>query len=85
MNPEQIQMSDDTSSQPHGRVILTYGRSLMSLAAAQVLNDRGVEVIGCDSIDLTVTQHSRYCSDYAVHRDFDEDPEGFIDDLVAIA
>lgn len=78
-------MNEDTSSQPHGRVILTYGRSLMSLAAAQVLNDRGLEVIGCDSIDLTVTQHSRYCSDYAVHRDFDEDPEGFIDDLVAIA
>ncbi|MEN0652208.1 MULTISPECIES: carboxylate--amine ligase [Hyphobacterium] len=78
-------MNDDTSSQPRGRVILTYGRSLMTLSAAQVLSDRNVDVIGCDTIDMTVTQHSRYCRDYAVYRDPDEDPEGFIDDLVAIA
>lgn len=76
-------MSDDVSNEaPKGRVILTYGRSLMSLAAAQLLSDHDVEIIGCDTIDMTVLQNSRYCHGYFLHRDFDEDPDGFIDDLV---
>lgn len=75
-------MSDENTGEPQGRVILTYGRSLMSLAAAQLLSDRGTEIIGCDSIDMTVLQNSRYCDAYFMHRDFDEDPDGFIEDLL---
>lgn len=75
-------MTEQSGEAPKGRVILTYGRSLMSLAAAQVLDDHDVEVIGCDSIDLTVVQNSRHCSDYFVHRDLDKDPDGFIEDLL---
>ena len=37
-----------------GRVILTYGRSLMALVIARSLAQRGVEIIGCDDVDLTV-------------------------------
>tara|TARA_R110002072_G_scaffold1266_3_gene10312 strand:+ start:9826 stop:11169 length:1344 start_codon:yes stop_codon:yes gene_type:complete len=67
----------------NGRVILTYGRSLMALSAAQVLDDRDVEVIGADSLDMTVLQCSTHCSDYFMYADPDEDPEEFIEDLVA--
>lgn len=73
------------SDTPKGRVILTYGRSLISLAAAQVLDDHDIEVIGCDSLDLTVLQNSRHCSDYFTHADMDEDPGEFIDDLLEAA
>jgi predicted ATP-grasp superfamily ATP-dependent carboligase len=64
-----------------GRVILTYGRSLMALVAAQSLARRGIDVIGCDSIDLTVLQFSRYTSGNFVHADFKEDEDAFVDDL----
>lgn len=75
----------DSDNAYKGRVILTYGRSLMALSAAQVLHDHEVEVIGSDSLDLTVLQCSRHCSDYFIYRDPGEDAEGFIDDLVAAA
>lgn len=74
-----------TAELPIGRVILTYGRSLMAISAAQTLNDRGIEIIGCDSLNMTVLQCSRYCSDYFLHRDVKKDPEGFIEDLVEAA
>lgn len=75
-------MTDIDSDANKGRVILTYGRSLMALSAAQTLNDRGIEIIGCDSLDMTVLQCSRYCSGYFMHRDVEDDPDGFIEDLV---
>ncbi|MEE2565048.1 carboxylate--amine ligase [Hyphobacterium marinum] len=75
----------EDESRYKGRVLLTYGRSLMALSAAQVLDDRDIEVIGCDSLDLTVLQCSTHCSDYFVHADWEDDPDGFIDDLVAAA
>ncbi|WP_421785169.1 ATP-grasp domain-containing protein [Hyphobacterium sp.] len=65
-----------------GRVVLTYGRSLMALSAAQVLHDHDIEVIGSDSLDLTVLQCSRHCADYFIYRNPNDDPEGFIDDLL---
>lgn len=64
-----------------GRVILTYGRSLMALVAAQSLARRGIDVIGCDSIDLTVLQFSRYTTRNFVHADFREDEDAYIEDL----
>ena len=50
-----------------GRVIVTYGRSLMSLVIARSLRDRGLEVIGCDDVDMTVLSFSKHTSDYFTH------------------
>lgn len=43
-----------------GRVILSHGRSLQSLAVAQSLAQHDIEVIGCDSVSLTVLSFSKY-------------------------
>lgn len=61
-----------------GRVILTYGRSLMSLVAAQSLARRGINVIGCDSVDLTALRFSKYCSDYFLHPDPEMDEDAYV-------
>ena len=39
-----------TIQTPPGRVILTYGRSLMALVIARSLARQGIEVIGCDDV-----------------------------------
>ncbi|MBK1858447.1 ATP-grasp domain-containing protein [Cerasicoccus arenae] len=65
-----------------GRVILTYGRSIIALAIAHSLGKRGVEVIGGDDVELTVLQFSKYVQDTFLYRPWQEDPEGFIDDLI---
>ena len=68
-----------------GRVILTYGRSLMSLVAAQSLARRGIEVIGCDSVDMTVLRFSKYCTKYHVHPDpYDDDEDAYIKGIIDI-
>jgi predicted ATP-grasp superfamily ATP-dependent carboligase len=64
-----------------GRVIVTYGRSLMALTIAQSLGSRGVEVIGCDDVGLTVLSFSRFVKSTFVHAPASSDPEAFIDDL----
>lgn len=74
-------MSDADCDQARGRVIVTYGRSLMSLMIAQSLGRRGVEVIGCDDVDLTVLSFSRFVSGSFVHARHDADPHAFLDDL----
>jgi predicted ATP-grasp superfamily ATP-dependent carboligase len=66
-----------------GRVIVTYGRSLMALTIAQSLGSRGVEVIGCDDVGLTALSFSRYARKHFVHASATTDPERFIDDLEA--
>jgi predicted ATP-grasp superfamily ATP-dependent carboligase len=66
-----------------GRVIVTYGRSLMALTIAQSLGSRGVEVIGCDDVGLTALSFSRYAKKHFVHASATTDPERFIDDLEA--
>lgn len=77
----QVQsIADDNPIQP-GRVIVTYGRSLMALTIAQSLASRGVEVIGCDDVGMTVMSFSRCVAETFVHRSASDDPEGFIDDL----
>lgn len=65
-----------------GRVILTYGRSIIALAIAHSLGKHGVEVIGCDDVELTVLQFSKYVQDTFIYRPYQQDPEGFIDDLI---
>jgi len=69
----------------NGRVILTYGRSIISLAIAHSLGKRGVEIYGCDDVDLTVLQFSKYVQKTFTHRPWQSDPEGFLDDLEAAA
>ena len=66
-----------------GRVIVTYGRSLMALTIAQSLGSRGVEVIGCDDVGLTVLSFSRYVKSTFVHPPAASDPDAFIDGLEA--
>lgn len=63
------------------RVIVTYGRSLMALTAAHSLGKRGVEVVGCDSVDMTVMNFSRYVSDYFIHKPYDDDVDAYLDSL----
>ena len=66
-----------------GRVIVSYGRSLMALTIAQSLGARGVEVIGCDDVGLTALSFSRYARRHFVHAPAASEPGRFIDDLEA--
>ncbi|WP_309386959.1 ATP-grasp domain-containing protein [Cerasicoccus frondis] len=68
---------------PKGRIILTYGRSIIALAIAHSLGKRGVEVIGCDDVELTVLQFSKYVQDTFVHRSSESDVDGYLEDLIA--
>lgn len=67
-----------------GRVIVTYGRSLMALSIARSLAKRGVEVIGADDIDLTALSFSRWSDKSVKHAKASDDPESFLDDLEKI-
>jgi predicted ATP-grasp superfamily ATP-dependent carboligase len=66
-----------------GRVIVTYGRSLMALAIAESLGRRGIEVIGADDVGLTALSFSRFTKATFVHAPAATDPDAFIEDLVA--
>lgn len=70
------------SRKPIGRCVVTYGRSLMSLEIAHSLARQGVEVIGCDDVDLTVMAFSKDVKSNFVHASSSKNPERFIDDLV---
>jgi len=63
------------------RVIVTYGRSLMALTAAHSLGKRDIEVIGCDDVDMTVMNFSRYVSDYFIHAPYHDEMEKYLDDM----
>ena len=65
-----------------GRVIVTYGRSLMSLVIARSLHDRGVEVIGCDDVDFTVMSFSNVVSKTFTHPAVDDGEDAYIDALI---
>ncbi|MEQ8657799.1 MAG: ATP-grasp domain-containing protein [Hyphomicrobiales bacterium] len=71
-------------SSTKGRVIVTYGRSLMALAIARSLGQRGVEVVGVDDVDLTVLSFSKWATTSAKHAKASDDPDAFLDDLEAI-
>ncbi len=70
-----------SEEKPKGRVIITYGRSLMALVAARSLAERGVEVIGCDSVNLTVLSFSKHVSQTFTHPDFEREPEAALQAL----
>lgn len=55
----------------------------MALVIAHSLGKRGVEVIGCDDVELTVLAFSRFVHQTFVHAPLDADPEAFVDDLVS--
>jgi predicted ATP-grasp superfamily ATP-dependent carboligase len=67
------------------RAIVTYGRSLMALMIAQSLDKIGVDVYGCDSVDMTVMSFSKAVRETALYCDPNEDEMQFIEDLVGIA
>ncbi len=72
--------AQNVTAPPHpGRAIVTYGRSLISLVIARSLHERGVEVIGCDDVGLTVLSFSRHCEQTFVHPAFDDDEEAALD------
>ena len=64
-----------------GRVIVTYGRSLIALMIAQSLGSRNIDVIGCDDVDLTVLYFSKFVSKNLTLASFKKNPDQFIDDL----
>ena len=66
-----------------GRVILTYARSLMALVIARSLAQRGVEVIACDDVGLTVCSFSRHVQETFTVAPWDREPEKFLEDLEA--
>ncbi len=62
----------------NARVIITYARSLMSLSAAKSLSSRGIEIIGCDDVDMTVLHFSKTTSDYFVHEPYEDDVDAYL-------
>ena len=75
-------MTEDRNPEPSkGRAIVTYGRSLMSLVVAHSLGRRGVEVIGCDDVSMTVLSFSRYVRETFVHAVMQDDPDAFLEDM----
>jgi predicted ATP-grasp superfamily ATP-dependent carboligase len=69
----------------NGRVIVTYGRSLIALMIAQSLGARGVDIIGCDDVGMTVLSFSQYVSKNEIYASPDADEDQFIEDLLRIA
>jgi len=68
---------------PPGRVILTYGRSLMALVIARSLARQGIEVIGCDDVDMTVLTFSKHVRETFTVAPWESRPADFLDDLEA--
>ncbi len=66
-----------------GRVILTYGRSLMALVIARSLARQGIEVIGCDDVNMTVLTFSKHVSETFTVAPWETRPAEFLDDLEA--
>lgn len=71
------------SPTPPGRVILTYGRSLMALVIARSLARQGIEVIGCDDVDMTVLTFSKHVRETFTVAPWETRPADFLDDLEA--
>ncbi len=64
-----------------GRVIVTYGRSLMALVIARSLARRGIEVIGCDDVAMTVLTFSKHVKENFTVSPWETRPADFLDDL----
>ena len=63
---------------------MTYGRSLIALMIAQSLGARGIDIIGCDDVDLTVLSFSKFVSQNLIYTAPEKDEERFIEDLLKI-
>lgn len=72
----------DRKQLQNGRVIIPYGRSVMALVAAHSLGQKGIEVIGCDTMDLTILSFSRHVSNYFLYPDPLKDEQDFIDRMI---
>lgn len=72
-----------SEAQLPGRVILTYGRSLMALVIARSLAERGVEVIACDDVGMTVCSFSKHVQETFTVAPWDSEPEKFLQDMEA--
>jgi gamma-glutamyl-gamma-aminobutyrate hydrolase PuuD/predicted ATP-grasp superfamily ATP-dependent carboligase len=72
-----------SAARPPGRVIITYARSLMALVIARSLAERGVEVIACDDVGMTVCSFSRHVQETFTVAPWDAEPEQFLQDLEA--
>ncbi len=55
----------------------------MALAIARSLHERGVEVIGCDDVGLTVLSFSRHTANSFVHGSFETDEDRALADIEA--
>ncbi|HID44388.1 MAG TPA: ATP-grasp domain-containing protein, partial [Chromatiaceae bacterium] len=67
-----------------GRVVVTYGRSIISLMIAQSLGSRGIEISGCDDVNMTVLSFSKFVTSHHIYTSPSDDEEAFIDDLLKI-
>ncbi|MBW8880582.1 MAG: ATP-grasp domain-containing protein [Asticcacaulis sp.] len=74
-------MASPSSVTPPGRVILTYGRSLMALVIARSLARQGIEVIGCDDVSMTVLSFSKHVRETFTVAPWESQPDVFLDDL----
>lgn len=72
-----------STTNTNGRVIITYGRSLMALVIARSLAERGVEVIACDDVAMTVCSFSKHVKETFTVAPWDADPEQFLQDMEA--
>ncbi|WP_411817488.1 ATP-grasp domain-containing protein [Hyphococcus sp. DH-69] len=54
----------------------------MSLVIAQSLSRRGVEVIGCDNVGLTVQSFSRHVEDTFVHPALEDDEDAYFECMI---
>lgn len=73
-----------TDESQQGRAVVTYGRSLIALMIAQSLGPRGIDIIGCDSVDLTVLSFSKFVSKNFVYTPPAKCEGQFIEDLLRI-
>lgn len=71
-------MADQAENLKNGKVIVTYGRSVMALVAAHSLGKKGIEIVGSDSIDFTALSFSSYVDEFFIYPDPEKDEEAFV-------
>lgn len=64
-----------------GRVIVTSGRTLMALSISHSLGQRGIEIIGVESVKANMLYFSKYVQFNEICANPLDDPDQFLDDL----
>ena len=64
-----------------GRVIITSGRTLMALSVAHSLGQRGIDVIGVESVKTTMLYFSKYVKTNEICTNPMDNPDQFLKDL----